>query len=98
MSAMVVRIRFAVGPKIVKGRRKNRRLAMAVAALLTPTAVMAGALALWRVAADLNFAGSFAISSGPFSHWQFWLGTAIVLQVCSRLLNRYGRRGDTAVT
>ena len=95
---MVVRIRFARGPKIVKGRRKNQRLAVAVAAMLTPTAVMAAALALWRVAADLNFAGSFAIPSGPFSHWQFWLGTAVALQVCSRLLNRYGRRGNTAVS
>jgi len=71
---------------------------MAIAAMLTPTAVMAAALALWRVAADLNFASSFAIPSGPFSHWQFWLGAAVALQVCSRLLNRYGRRDNTATS
>jgi hypothetical protein len=95
---MVVRIRFARGPKIVQGRRKNQRLAVTVAALLTPTALLAGALALWRVAADLNFAGSFAISTGPFSHWQFWLAAAIALQVCSRMLNRYGRRDQTTAS
>jgi hypothetical protein len=95
---MVVRIRFARGPKIKQGRRKNQRIAMAIAAMLTPTAVMAAALALWRVAADLNFASSFAIPSGPFSHWQFWLGAAVALQVCSRLLNRYGRRDNTATS
>ena len=95
---MVVRIRFARGPRVARGRKKNQRFAMALAALLTPAATMAAALAMWRVAADLNFAGRFAIVSGPFSHWQFWLATAIALQVCSRLLNRYGKRGDTAVS
>ena len=95
---MVVRIRFARGPKVVRGRRKNQRFAMALAALLTPAATMAAALAAWRVAADLNLAARFAIASGPFSHWQSWLATAIALQVCSRLLNRYGKRGGTAVS
>jgi len=94
---MVVRIRFQRGPK-VNNRKKNQRLAVAVAGMLTPGAVMASALGLWRIAADLNWAGAFAIASGPFSHWQFWLGTAVVLQVCSSMLNRYGNRGDTAVS
>ena len=95
---MVVRIRFARGPKVVKGKRKTQRLAVAVASLLTPAAVMASALALWRVAADLNWASSFAIPSGLFSHWQFWLAAAIALQLCSHLLNRYARRGNTALS
>jgi hypothetical protein len=95
--AMVVRIRFQRGPK-VKSRKKNQRLAVAIAGMLTPVAVMASVLALWRIGADLNWAGTFAIASGPFSHWQFWLGTAVVLQVCSSMLNRYGKRGDTAVS
>ena len=95
---MVVRIRFARGPKLVPGKRHNQRLAVAVASLLTPVAVMASVLACWRVAADLNLAGSFAIPSGPFSHWQFWLGAAIALQICSRLLNKYARRDTTAVS
>jgi hypothetical protein len=96
--AMVVRIRFARGPKLDPEKRKSHPIAVAVASLLTPAAVMASALALWRVAADLNWASSFAIPSGPFSYWQFWLGAAIALQGCSHLLNRYAKRGNTAIS
>jgi hypothetical protein len=91
---MLVRIRFAKGPQVVKKRRKNRRIAAAVAALLNPAAAMAGVVGVWRIAADLNWAGSFAIRSGFFSHWQVWLGGAILLELCSRALSRYGRSGD----
>jgi len=94
---MVVRIRLGRGPKIGKQFRKNREIALAFAALLTPTAVVASALALWRIAADLNWTNSFAIPSGLFSHWQVWLGAAGLLQLCSILLNRYGR-GPGAAT
>jgi hypothetical protein len=64
--------------------------------MLTPAAVIAAALALWRIGADLKVANSFAIPSGIFSHWQVWLGTAAVLQFCSRILNRYGKGRDRA--
>ncbi len=60
--------------------------------MLTPAAAMAAVLALWRIAADLNWTNSFAISSGLFSHWQVWLGAAILLQLCAHILNRYGRK------
>jgi len=93
---MVVRIRFTRGPQVARKRHKNRRIALAASALLTPAAVMAGILAVWRLAADLNWADSFAISSGFFSHWQVWLGAAVLLQSCSHLLNRYGKSGDGA--
>ena len=93
---MIVRIRFGKGAKVEKGRRKNTRLAAVVAALLSPAAVTAAALAAWKVTADLNLTRTFAITSGFFSHWQVWLGAAIALQVCSRLLNRYAKTGDTA--
>jgi hypothetical protein len=91
---MVIRIRFGPGPKVAKGRRKNRRAALAVAALLTPAAASALVLGFWGIAADLSWTSSFAISSGLFSHWQVWLGGAAVLQSCSRILNRYGKDGD----
>ena len=55
-------------------------------------------LALWRIAADLNWTNSFAISSGIFSHWQVWLGAAVALQLCARALNRYGKSGDPAAS
>jgi len=87
---MKVRIRFAQGARIARGTRKNRRMALAMGALLTPAAVMALVLGLWRVAADLKWTSSFAISNGFFSHWQIWVAGAFLLQMCSRLLHRYG--------
>jgi hypothetical protein len=96
---MVVRIRFAKGPKLGSKRtERNRRTALVAAALLSPAALVASVLALWRIAADLNFANSFAIASGLFSHWQVWLAAAILLQLCSRVLNRYGRGGKAATS
>jgi len=95
---MVVRIRFGKGLKVGRKRRTNKRLALAVAALLPPGAFLAGVLGAWRIAADLNWTNSFAIPSGIFSHWQVWLGAAIALQFCARLLNRYGKSGDPAAS
>lgn len=95
---MLLRIRFGKGPKVALRRGKNRQAAAAVAALLTPAGVVSFFLAIWRMAADLNWANSFAIPSGLFSHWQVWLGGAALLQACAHLLNRYGRGGDAATS
>jgi hypothetical protein len=95
---MVVRIRFGKGPKVGKKRHKNRRVALAVAALLPPAAFLAGVLGVWRIGADLNWTNSFAIPSGIFSHWQVWLGAAIGLQLFARFLNRYGKSSDPAAS
>ena len=95
---MVIRIRFGKGSKVGKHRGKNRRLASAAGAMLMPAALMAWVLGVWRIAADLNWANRFAIPSGLFSHWQVWLAAAVLLQLCSRALSRYGRGGDTAVS
>jgi len=91
---MQVRIRFGRGLYVGRTRRKNRRVALAVSALLTPGAFVASVLALWRIAADLSWTGKFAISTGVFSHWQVWMGVAVLLQVFSRMLARYGKRED----
>ena len=61
---MVVRIRFGRGPKVERKRRKNRRVAMAFASFLTPAAVMAAALGIWRLAEDPHWASDFAIRQG----------------------------------
>jgi len=95
---MVLRIRFSAGPKVGRKLRRNQRLALAVAALLTPAAAVTTLLALWRVAADLNWTGSFAISAGFFSHWQVWLAASALLQFCARVLNRYAKTGQTAAS
>ena len=81
---MVVRIRFGKGPRVERKPRKNRRVALAFAALLTPAALMACSLGLWRIAADLDWTGDFAIGSGLFSHWQVWIVSAVALQIFSR--------------
>jgi hypothetical protein len=93
---MVVRIRFSKGSTLGRKRPQNRRMALVVAALLPPSALAAGILAIWRIAADLKWTSSFAIPSGIFSHWQIWMGAAVSLQMCARALNRYGKGGDTA--
>lgn len=95
---MVVRIRFALGPRPGRKGHKNQRVAAVVAALLTPASVMALALGLWGIAADLKWTSSFYIESGPMSHWQLWLGAAAFLQLCSHYLNRYGKGKDTATS
>ena len=95
---MLVRIRFGKGSRVGTRQGKNRRLASVVAALLTPAGLVAFVLAAWRLAADLNWANSFAIPSGLFSHWQVWLAAAAALQVCSHVLNRYGSGGNAATS
>jgi len=95
---MLVRIRFGKGPKVALRRGKNRHIASAFAALLTPAGVLSFCLAVWRIAADLSWTNSFAIPSGLFSHWQVWLVAAALLQACAHVLNRYGRGEDTAAS
>lgn len=93
---MVVRLRFGRGFQVQRAKGKNRRVALALSALLTPAAVMASVLGLWRLASDIKIAGAFAIPTGVFSHWQVWIGCAAVLQRCAWSLNRYGHGHDQA--
>jgi hypothetical protein len=55
-------------------------------ALLTPAAVVALVLGLWRVSADLGWTEEFLISKGFFSHWQVWIALAIGLQAAAAWL------------
>ena len=77
---MLVRIRLSHGPRIRRKRGSKRRLALGFATLLTPAAVAASVLAIWRIAADMKLAQAFAIREGLFSHWQVWVVVAIVLE------------------
>ena len=87
---MRVRIRLSRGTKVRQKRRKNKHVALALASLLTPAAVMACVLAFWRLSADLKVTSQFPITDGLFSHWQVWVSAATVLQLCAVVLNRYG--------
>ncbi len=95
---MKVTIRLRLGPTFRRGLARNRRLACVVASLLTPAALMALALGIWRLGSDLNLTGEFAISGGLFSHWQVWIAVAGFLQTCASILNRYGRGGGEATS
>ena len=95
---MLVRIRFGKPLKVGKQKGKHRKFALALGAIMTPAALMALVLAAWRIAADLNWTKSFAIPSGPFSHWQVWLGASALLQLGSRVLNRYASKEDARIS
>ena len=86
---MIVKLRFGTGPRIRRQGIRNRRAVITAAALLTPFSVLAFALGGWRLADDLKWAGSFAISTGPFSHWQVWIALSFLLQAAAAILNRY---------
>jgi hypothetical protein len=67
----------------------NGRLAKLSGSLLTLAAIGCGSLGLWRMCADLGWAGDFVIEDGFLSHWQVWIGAAIGLQYTSWWLARY---------
>ena len=94
---MVVRLRFGRGPIVQRKKGKNRRAALGAGALLTPAAVMASVLGIWRLCADLKLTAAFGISSGLFSHWQVWLTAAAALQWGAWMLNRYGSGRGTQI-
>ena len=91
---MVVRIRLNYGSVLRKTAAANRQAALIMSSLMTPLALMAGALGCWRIAADLKWTGEFAISRGLFSHWQVWIALAIAVQFGAFLLHRYASRDD----
>jgi hypothetical protein len=70
----------------------SRQLANILVALLTPAALVALALGLWRVCADLGWAGAFLLSDGFFSHWQVWIALSIGLKMVSSTLIAWGSR------
>jgi hypothetical protein len=91
---MVIKIRLSYGSTLRKTAAANRQAALVMSSLMTPIALMAWALACWRIAADLRWAGKFAIPHGIFSHWQVWIAIAIAVQFASFLLHRYAGRHE----
>jgi hypothetical protein len=68
------------------------QLANILVALLTPAAVTAFVMGMWRVCADLGWAGAFLIADGFFSHWQVWIALSIALKMLSSTLIAWGSR------
>ncbi len=92
---MLLRIRLNRGVHIQRKRGKNRHLALALAGLMIPASLMAGTLAIWRLAADMQWASDFAITTGAFSHWQVWTAMTVLLLWAAVRLNRYGGDGQS---
>jgi len=74
------------------GVRTLGQLANILVALLTPAAVVAFVMGMWRVCEDLGWAGAFLISGGFFSHWQVWIALSISLKLLSSTLLSWGMR------
>lgn len=84
---MLVRIRFRAQGSDQAPRFRDE--ALALAALLTPSALIAFTIFFWSISSDLRWTRNFLVSSGPFAHWQVWLGAAAALLLIARILNRY---------
>jgi hypothetical protein len=91
---MIVKLRFPSGRKVKKTSGKNRHVAAAIAALMTPVTLMMFVMGMWRLGADVGVATEFPIPEGVWSHWQTWIAAAALSHLGSVLLNRYGRDGD----
>jgi hypothetical protein len=76
-STLVDHVQVSFGKAI----RASEETADLMTALLSPAAVIALVLGLWRLTADLEWTGSFLISKGFFSHWQVWIVLAIALRL-----------------
>jgi hypothetical protein len=64
----------------------GRQLPDILVALLTPAALVALAMGLWRVSVDLDWTSAFPIASGFFSHWQVWIALSVALKILSSAL------------
>jgi hypothetical protein len=88
---MVVRIRLGQARLLAGRRGENSRMAVTAASFMSLAAVSSGALGLWRLGMDLNWAGDFAFKAGFLSHWQVWIGTAAAIQYGAWRLNQWAR-------
>ena len=74
-------------PAVNRAAVISNEAARLVAAFLTPAAVTAASMALWRLGADMGWTGAFAISDGFFSHWQVWMILALGMMLTGKLIS-----------
>jgi hypothetical protein len=78
-------------------QEKTTRIAQLSTTLSTLAAITCASMGLWRVGADLDWAGDFVFQNGFLSHWQVWIAAAVGVQYASwRLANRIPELLDTA--
>ena len=56
------------------------RVPSLIVASITPAALTALSLGLWRLTTDLEWTEWFPVSSGLLSHWQAWIALGIALK------------------
>ncbi|MBS1834169.1 MAG: hypothetical protein JST65_15740 [Acidobacteria bacterium] len=94
---MRIKLRFPPGATVKQTPGKNRHVALAVAALMTPATLVMFVMAMWRLGSDLQMMTEFPITEGVWSHWQMWLAAASMSQLATVLLNRYGKTGQMGI-
>lgn len=85
-TAEAVSVRFQ--PTLMRSAVFTLGVASLVAYLLRPLALVAAALGVWRLSADLGWTGAFFITHGLFSHFQVWIALAIGLHFVTVALDR----------
>jgi hypothetical protein len=91
---MIVRVRLGRGA-VRSGRAgKNSRIARVTAYLLTLTSISCAAFGIWRLGDDLGWTGKFVFTSGTVSHWQVWVGSAMLAQYIAWRLTLHARKAD----
>ncbi|HYZ85386.1 MAG TPA: hypothetical protein VE621_13335 [Bryobacteraceae bacterium] len=76
-----MKIKINPEPRIAAVAPKMAEITDLFAALMTPASLLAFVFGAWRLAADLGFAGQFAIDTGVFSHWMVWMAIGCLIQV-----------------
>jgi hypothetical protein len=91
--------RFTLGERarwlaetVAAAQTLGRQLPNVLVSLLTPAALVALAMGLWRIGSDLGWASDFPIAAGFFSHWQVWIALSIGLKMLSSFLLAWDSR------
>ena len=60
-----------------------------LAALMGPAVFSSYMFAVWSLADNLGWTGSFVFHNGPLSNWLIWLGFAILINLATSILRRH---------
>jgi hypothetical protein len=84
---MVIRIRVRTRQNLTE---LQAQFALALSALLTPSALVAFTICFWSFAAELGLLSDSYVGTGIFSHRRIWFVAAVALLVAAKLLAGYG--------
>lgn len=62
-----------------------------LAAVMGPAVLAAYSFAIWSLASNLGWTGTFPYTAGPLSNWLIWAGIAIALHAATAVLHRHVR-------